>query len=120
MRMRNVAGPESSQLSSTRPIDLDVEVADLLAQGVAVDAQEIGGADLVAARRGQRGGEERPFHLAQDAVVETGRRQVVVEFGKIVRQVALDRARQVLLAALAFARRDQRRLRQFGVDYSRG
>src|ERR1700736_4781512 len=51
------AGPESPQLSSTRPIDLDVEVADLLAQGIAVDAEEIGGADLVAARRGQRGGE---------------------------------------------------------------
>src|SRR5581483_7291637 len=34
--------------------DLDVEVADLLAQRVAVDAQEIGGADLVAAGRGKR------------------------------------------------------------------
>src|SRR4029077_2671289 len=41
-------------------------------------------------------------------------------FGKIVRKVALDCTREVLLAALAFAGRDQRRLRQFGVDYSRG
>src|SRR6185312_14721513 len=43
---------------------LDVEVADLLAQCVAVDAEEIGGANLVAARCRQCGGQQRVFDLA--------------------------------------------------------
>src|SRR6516162_1878164 len=80
-----------SNLSVAASIHVDVEVADLLAQGVAVDAQKIGGADLVAARGGERGGEKRPFHFAQDAVIEAGRRQAFVEFGKVVGEIALDR-----------------------------
>ena len=34
---------------------LDLQLANLLAQGVAIDAQEIGGADLVAARGREHG-----------------------------------------------------------------
>src|SRR5262249_39526722 len=51
---------------------LDVEIADLLAQGVAVDAEQVGGTDLVAARGGERGREQRLLHLAQDAMVKAG------------------------------------------------
>src|SRR5437016_3568182 len=43
---------------------LNVEIADLLAQGVAVDAEQVGGADLVAAGGGERHREERMLDLA--------------------------------------------------------
>src|SRR5690242_17730748 len=43
---------------------LNIEIADLLAQGVAVDAEKIGGPDLVAARRGKRRRQQRIFDLA--------------------------------------------------------
>src|SRR6266851_8829054 len=58
---------------------LDVEVADLLAQGVAVETEQIGGADLVAAGRRERHREERMLDLAQHPVIEAGRRHFVAE-----------------------------------------
>src|SRR5262245_57291253 len=67
-----------SCIGSTAGADhLDVEIADLLAQGVAIDTQEVGGADLVSARCRQRGRQQRLFNLAQNAVIEPGRRQAV-------------------------------------------
>src|SRR6201986_2071432 len=48
-------------------IDLNIEVPDLLAQRVAVQAEEIGGTDLVAAGRGERSGQQRHLDLLQDA-----------------------------------------------------
>src|SRR6185437_3429623 len=77
----------------TGAINLDLKVANLLAQRISVDAEEVGGSDLVAMRRSQRGRQQRRFHLAQDAMVEPRGRQAIVEAGKITRQVALDRAR---------------------------
>ena len=82
--------------SAARPDHLQVEVADLLAQGVAVDAEQFGGPDLVAARRGQRRADQRAFDLAQDAVIEAGRRQLSRKPREIVREVALDRVGQRL------------------------
>ncbi len=35
--------------------NLDVEIADFLSQRIAVDPQQVGGADLIAAGRGQSG-----------------------------------------------------------------
>src|SRR5262245_23358814 len=67
---------------------LNVEVADLLAQGVAVDPEQVGGADLVAARRRECGREQWLLHLAQDAVIEPGRRQAIAEAREIAREVA--------------------------------
>src|SRR4029453_12183669 len=71
---------------------LDVEVADLLAERVAVDAQQIGGADLVATGRSEGCGEQRHLDLAQDAMIEARWRQAVREAGKVGRQIKLDRA----------------------------
>src|SRR3712207_4192468 len=50
--------------------DLDVEFAQLLAQRVAVEPEQLGRPDLVAARRRQGKLQERPLDLAQDPVVE--------------------------------------------------
>src|SRR5439155_21473760 len=66
-----------------RADDLDVEIADLLPQRVAIDAQKVRGPDLIAARRRQRRGEQRLLHLTQDAVIETRRRQTVAELGEV-------------------------------------
>ena len=42
------------RLTAAGAINLDVQIADLLPQGVAVDAEQIGGADLIAASCRQR------------------------------------------------------------------
>ena len=60
------------------------------AQRVAVQAQQLGGADLIAARGRQRGRQQRQLDLADDAVIETGRRQVLAEAGEVAGEVALD------------------------------
>src|SRR6185369_9558646 len=99
---------------------LDVEIADLLAQRVAVDAEQIGGADLVAACRRQRRSQQWVLHLAQDAMIEPRWRQTVLEAGEVIREMPLDRRTQTLLAARLFAARRQSRLRELGVDHRGG
>jgi hypothetical protein len=56
--------------SARRPDYLDAKVADLLAESVAVQPQEIGCTDLIAAGCGKSRGDEREFHLAQNARVK--------------------------------------------------
>src|SRR5690242_12442421 len=58
-------------------VRLQVELAQLLAQGVAVEAQQLGRPDLVAPRCLQRQRQQRPFHLAQDPVIEAACRQAM-------------------------------------------
>src|SRR5579883_22153 len=70
---------------------LDLEIADLLAQGIAINPEQVSGADLVAARGRKRDRQQRMLNLAQDAVIEAGRRQRVPEAGEIGGEVALDR-----------------------------
>ena len=70
--------------------DLNIEIADFLAQGVAVDAEQVSGADLVAAGRRQGGREQRVLHVTQNPVVEAGRRQAVVETGALGDKIQLD------------------------------
>ena len=82
-------------LSAAGAIDLDFQVADFLAQRVAVDPQKVRGADLIAAGCGQCGRNKRTFDLAQNAVIKARRRQVAVETGEISGEIALDRVRQI-------------------------
>src|ERR1700730_10735456 len=65
------------------PIDLNVEIADFLPQRVAVEAEQIGGADLVAARRRQRRRQQRHLDFLEDAVIEARRRHAVGKAGKV-------------------------------------
>jgi hypothetical protein len=44
---------ESSRLTSA-PVHLDIQIADFLPQGVAVEPKKVSRADLIAARRGER------------------------------------------------------------------
>src|SRR6266516_4679252 len=76
---------------------LDFKLANLLAQRVAVDAQEIGGADLIAARGGERGRQQRIFDLPQDPMIKARRRQGAFEIGEIVAEIAFGQtAREIL------------------------
>ena len=64
---------------------------------------------------------QRIFHLAQDAVIEAGRRKPVAE----IRRNSAARCRSTaadegLLLARLVARRRHRRLRQFAFDHGRG
>src|SRR6516162_9412750 len=76
-----------------------------------IDAKKICCADLIAAGCGQCSRDQWTFDLTQDAVIEAGWRQIAVEPGKIPCKIALDRVRQILVAAATFSRRRQSRLR---------
>src|SRR6266704_383619 len=94
LSVHKLSGPDGSAGGTDH---LDLQLADLLALGVAIDAQEIGGADVVAARGGERGRQQRIFDLPQDPMIEAGRRQGAVEIGEIFAEVPLDGERKLLL-----------------------
>src|SRR5690349_5459456 len=94
--------PSVCALVAAAAIDLDVEVADFLAKRVAIDPEQIGGADLVAARGRERRRKQRIFDFAQDAVVEPSRRQTVLEAGEIGGKVTLDGGTEPLFAGVSF------------------
>ena len=72
---RSVVFNEASLgLAAAGAVNLDLEVADLLAQGIAVDTQEIGGADLIASRGRKRRRQKRRLHFPQNAVIQARRR----------------------------------------------
>ena len=58
---RFFAAPQPSR--HRRAEHLNVEVADLFAQRIAVEAQQGGGTDLIAARGGQRGHQQRALEM---------------------------------------------------------
>src|SRR5260370_10803530 len=58
-------------------VDLDIHVADLLAEGIAVEAEQDGSAALVAPGRGQGRREQRHLDFLQDPVLEPRRRVAV-------------------------------------------
>src|SRR5215470_11672986 len=62
---------------------LNLQVADLLAQSIAVDPQQVSGADLVAPGCRQGHGQQRMLNLPQDTVVEPRGRKALPEASKI-------------------------------------
>src|ERR1700687_113810 len=65
------------------PVNLNVQIANLLPQRVAVETQQVSGADLIAAGRRQRRREQRHLDLLEDAVIEPRRRHAVGKAGKM-------------------------------------
>src|SRR5690242_2538305 len=63
------AGRGLAPLLNPRTDHLNIQIPDLLAQRVAVDAEQVGGADLIAARCRECCGQQRVLHFAQDAVI---------------------------------------------------
>src|SRR5581483_5183133 len=94
VRPPDARGPGASR--RRRAEHLDVEVADLLAQRIAVEAEQRRGADLVAARGRQRGHQQRTLDVLEDAVVEARWRQLTAVAGEVAAEVALDHLGQVL------------------------
>src|ERR1700747_2801944 len=115
-KLRHFRGrPAPENGLSARSDHPDIEVADLLAQGVAVDPQEVGGADLVAAGGRKGRGKQGIFDLSQEAMVEAGRRQRVVDPGEVAQEVALDRTGEVLFGVRLLAGSCHLRLVQLGL-----
>ena len=71
--------------ASSATENLDVEVAYFLAQGIAVDPQQVRGTDLIAARGREGRGQQRMLDLAQNAMIQAGGRKPVLELGKVSR-----------------------------------
>src|SRR5215475_6937990 len=94
---------ETIDRSAAGADDLDIEVADLLSQGIAVDPQEVGSPDLIAAGCRERGRQQRVFDLAQDAVIEARRRQRVMKRREVARQMTFHIGRQGFLGARLLA-----------------
>src|SRR3954462_15868751 len=75
---------ELNRLTSAT-IDLDVQVTDFLAQCVAVEPKKIGRADLIAACRGQRRGQQWNFDLLENPVIKARRGRTVRGTGEMRR-----------------------------------
>src|SRR5665647_3008041 len=88
--------PPAAEPLITAAVDLDVQISDLLAQRVAIEAEQVRGANLVAPRRRQRGGEQRHLDFLEDAVVESRRRYPVGETRKVRRQIGFHRAAEIV------------------------
>src|SRR5882724_8526449 len=97
-------------------VDLDIEVPDLLAQGVAVQTEQVGGADLIAAGGRERCGEQRYLNLLQDPVIEARRWHAVREAREVRGQIGLDRAAEIVDAGLNAAAGGYGGRRQLAVD----
>src|SRR5438270_982427 len=78
------------------PIDLDIEVADLLPQRVAVQPQQVRRSDLVAPCRRQSCREQRHLDLLKDAVIKARRRHAVWEAGEMRGQIGFDRTAEIV------------------------
>ena len=91
------ANPPRISAPSWRPAHVDVQIADFLAQCVPVQAQNVGGLQLVATRGRQRARDQRPLDLADQPIVDTGRRQGAVMGAEIAVDVALDGAAEIVV-----------------------
>src|SRR5689334_24442485 len=109
-------GPGTGGCLTPAPVDLDVEVADLLAQGIAVEAEQVGGANLVAAGGGERGRKQRDLDLLEDAVIEAGRRHAVRETREVRGEIGLHGAAEIFHRLVAAPARRDRRRRELTVD----
>ena len=68
---------------------------DLLAQGVAVETQQVRRLDLVAAAGIEGHGDQRRFHTVEDTLIEARRGQVGLMFAQQLCDVAFDRGRDI-------------------------
>src|SRR5687767_1353412 len=104
---------EPPSVGSEPAYHLDPQFADLLAQGIAVQSQQLGGADLVPAGCGQGDGYERALDLADDTVVEPRRGQPFAIFREMLGQIAFDHGGERRLVVLG-GRHGSLQLDQFG------
>src|SRR5882757_8948435 len=97
-------------------VDLNVQIADLLSQRIAVEAEQIRRPDLVAPGGSQRRREQRHLDFLEDAVIEARRRHAIGEPGKMRRQIGFDGAAEIVDAVLNTAARCHGRRRQLAID----
>src|SRR4051794_35878937 len=102
---QDVAKQRRSGDSGASAKHLNVEVANLLPQCVAIYAQQIGRPNLISAGCGQRNRQKGMFHFAQDAMVEPWRGQLRAKAREVRRQVPLDRRCQAIVRLRVTLRR---------------
>src|SRR5262245_2681 len=98
--------------------ELNIEVADFLAQSIAVKSEQVGGTDLIAARGGQGGRQQWVFDFAQNAVIEPGRRQPVFKPREIRGEMPFNGSAKAFVAFRFVAAYGESRLRQLRLDNS--
>ena len=96
--------------------DGNIQIADLLAKGIAIDPQDMGCLDLIPAGDFQGQTDQRPLHLTQDTVIDARRRQGIAVAGKILPQMTFDAGRQPLAFDGADGIENRRAPRQLGLD----
>src|SRR5215472_8489835 len=69
--------------------DVDVELADLFAQRVAVEAEELRRLELIPARRSQRNQDQRLLDFAQHAIIKAGGGQPALMRREVIAQMTL-------------------------------
>src|SRR3990167_2958650 len=78
-----------SSIRSFEPAGVDAVLDQLLPERVAVDPEDLGGAELVPARLAQDGAQERLLHEPDHQVVEV-RTRVLAQASYALHQLALD------------------------------
>src|SRR3954452_4967702 len=106
--------------SDTASHDVNFQLADLLAQRIAVQPKQLRRLDLVATGRAKRRADQWHLHLAQNALVQARRRQATAEFAKISREVALERPANILGLLLSVRGFDFRHRPDLVLDDRRG
>src|SRR5579871_4367122 len=96
------SGRQARRLAAAA-VNLDIQVADFLPQRIAVQTEQVGRADLVAAGRRQRRGQKRHLDLLEDAVIEAGRRYAIGKAREVRRQIRLDRPAEIVDAMMRAA-----------------
>src|SRR5689334_17309485 len=79
----------------------NVKAPNLRPEGIAVNPQNFGSLDLVAACQSKAHGNQRTLHFAQRAVVETGLRKTPAQLLNLARQITLDERAQRLIRLFA-------------------
>src|SRR6516165_6544598 len=97
--------------------DRNVQFADLLAQGVAIETEQMGGPDLITAGGAEGLDNQWPLNLAKHPIVEPSRRHAPLVGGEVVFDMTFDRAREPLRARHFERIVSHRRVGEFRLDH---
>src|SRR5512144_1471154 len=92
---RKTCGAEKSPAAPSSQ-HRDVQFANLLAKGVAIEAQHLRRSDLVAAGRLQGEDDQRLLDLAQDAVEQARCRECIPVRAEVISEMPFHRATQAI------------------------
>src|SRR5271165_3808184 len=98
----DATGPDSTKAGDASVI----EIADFLPQGIAVEPENFGRLDLIAAGPGKRGGDQGRFEIVEHAVIKSDLRVGSAKRPKEIGDRALDRRVEAIPSDLGCRRRN--------------